>query len=478
MNYKNKLSRIILIVVFFYLLIFFINIHPIVPVDADDWGLISTARVAVPIIRGWNPSKIFPEVLMPLCGSIAAYVINPICNDYIKSIIITNALIVSIAITLYVYAFYLMIRQKAKKDMTAIWMTVIFFLCHYLIFRSGVSNNAYMFWACDMTCYYNYLIPSLLNAGIVMTIESKDFYNIPKSLKTLMLYLALFSNLFSSYILVLYVAIKILTDVTNKKCSIKNNINDLLILFVWMVAMIFEVTGGRANSKELSAQAETLIGGLFNSGLNFFEIYKHINIIFLVVSIGVIVLNFIFLHKKSNVIRWVSYVIFSFAYLMILTSRVKPVYMQRTDCIFGFVFFAILLLMISILELSSRWECLNRASLIMVLIAFSLCSTGSRTYAPSNVIRMNEQSAITLANDILHQITSSDNDKIILEVPKFNTDSNTPFPLYMGNSITATLYKHGIIDEFKDAELVPTIKYNEIYKIKVNEPKQYLFDLE
>lgn len=76
---------------FVFLLIFFIRICPIIPYDKDDWIYIGQMRVPFPLWRNWNPSKVLPEVLMPMCGYIGAYMVYPLTGDYFSSLTLTAA---------------------------------------------------------------------------------------------------------------------------------------------------------------------------------------------------------------------------------------------------------------------------------------------------------------------------------------------------------------------------------------------------
>ena len=91
----------------FYLLlflgffIFFAEVHPIIPFDADDWINMSFNRKAVPSLNYWNPTKVFPECFQPLVGLFAAYVVSPLVGDYLNALVYSHAITVSLFIILY-----------------------------------------------------------------------------------------------------------------------------------------------------------------------------------------------------------------------------------------------------------------------------------------------------------------------------------------------------------------------------------------
>ena len=98
--------------VFGILYLWFARVKPLVPYDGDDWLYLSYARKAVPLWGDWNPARVLPEVLMPLCGAVAAYVVMPLTGDYIGSITIVSAVVVSGFLTAYVYFFETQVSKK------------------------------------------------------------------------------------------------------------------------------------------------------------------------------------------------------------------------------------------------------------------------------------------------------------------------------------------------------------------------------
>ena len=94
---KNEKAKITIVNLFLtiLLLLFFANICPIVPYDKDDWIYLGQMRIPIPMWNGWNPTKILPEVLMPICGYFGARLVYPIVGDYFFAITIVAAIILS-----------------------------------------------------------------------------------------------------------------------------------------------------------------------------------------------------------------------------------------------------------------------------------------------------------------------------------------------------------------------------------------------
>lgn len=161
-------------------------------------------------------------------------------------------------------------------------------MMHFWIFRSAPQDNIYAFYSTNVTCYFYYIIPSLYNIILIFLLELyPNVFNINFSeepLKTgtilLALYLAIFSNLFSSYILAIWVGVKSLisfvSNIHNKNTVIgflKNNRLNIIIIGLWLISMIYELSGGRAHSLENTSYADMLK----TTVLLFSNFYKKIN---------------------------------------------------------------------------------------------------------------------------------------------------------------------------------------------------------
>ena len=134
LNKRKYASLFFLMIVFIVFYVFFYIIHPLVPVDTDDWQFYSDFRLAIPVYHTWNPTRVFPEMFQAFCGYIAAYIIYPITKDYYNSLVIVNALAVSAAITVYAHYFKsLMERRFNRTWVESILLTTLFLLFHFWI---------------------------------------------------------------------------------------------------------------------------------------------------------------------------------------------------------------------------------------------------------------------------------------------------------------------------------------------------------
>lgn len=196
------------LLIFATLFIFFTQVHMLVPYDGDDWVCSAYMRLAVPQWKAWNPTKILPEELFPIAGYLAAYVVNPILHDYIFSIIVTTAILYSGLITIYIYMFsrlltYFFNLEQYQNN----FISLLFFLFHFLILKGKENTSDYLFGSINLTCIYHYSIPAYMNFVIVFYLWRKlpeylagKVGILEKSIFVLGLYLALFSNVEHSII--------------------------------------------------------------------------------------------------------------------------------------------------------------------------------------------------------------------------------------------------------------------------------------
>ena len=210
---KSRRERVLYVLficgVWIYLFLFFSKIHPLMMHDGDDWAYASYSRGALPIWGYWNPAKVFPETFMPACVSFAAYFVMPLGFDLSWAIAYAVAAVVSTVITAYIALMerYLH-RQYGGPRAFCVLLTMLFFVCHFLVFRTQRDHNTHMFYSWNVNGYFNYLMPALLNAGIVIIMESGNVFRrfgdkehlVTQSIAFLIGYLAVFSNLYSNYI--------------------------------------------------------------------------------------------------------------------------------------------------------------------------------------------------------------------------------------------------------------------------------------
>ena len=447
------------------LILFFTEGHPLVVYDGDDWSQISYRRAAIPQWEGWNPIKVFPETFLPMSGFLAAYVVRPLVQDYIFSITLTCAFVVSLFITAYFIMLYRIAREKLGCDLyTGLSSVMAMFVLHFLIFRSSVGNSTFMFYSNNLTCYYHYVIPAVFNSIMVMYLYVNDNFksitmtSFKAGWMIFAVYLAIFSNLYSSIILTSYAALILIRRLKKESTGIKfktffhENKIFSYILLVWLISLLFEVNGGRASDFPVSLFelpiGETL--GALGAKL------ATMNRVFL----GYIILSLIMLLRlyKNQKIQETSHSeILALAlqnffviliYTLLLAARTRPAYISSDDVLIGmFFYFFFILFYITAVYLKSFPGIKKALPLLLFILLLQLYDV--RQYRPSTTNYMDPKKCVEIDKDLISQIQAAEAEgkkEMDLLVPKGREQDNWPHPYYFGDDICKTLRIHGLIN--------------------------------
>ncbi len=468
MKKKKNISTILFsIIIFLFFLLFFTKIHPIVVFDTDDWLYTTFSRNAIPMLSEWNPTRVFPETFMPLVMQTGNYILSIFSNDLVNNFILTNAFVVSIFITLYIYMFYSILKDKFKlKNAYNIFITILFIMLHFLIFRTANSNNTYMFYTLDACCYYYYLIPALLNISLVIYyVKNKTFYKkddiFKSSLLLLACYLAIYSNLFQSVILASFIGVSLLIKIIDKKILTKRNFNikniisfikeniiEIIILLAWLIAQIFEIQGGRANSLSSDASFISMLSNSFKELISVFNLLnKSFKRILLTSSIiGLIILFKEKLYKNRIFINSIFSILLTVIYLLLLCSKTGAWYIKRPDVLFGILFYIFILISFTLAYILKKYEKIALILPILVFLVYFEINTPLSTFKESNVKNISPEDCININKEIISQIidASTDQSKIIY-IPKFSSKDNWPIAKYGFQRIIDSLYEYGTI---------------------------------
>lgn len=479
-NFKPIISKIIwiaaIIGVFVSLYFFFVYKHPLYVYDTDDWFYISRIRTGVPIISAWNPNRVLPEVLMPLAAELGIDFIMPLTGDYLGSIAISCAIILCLFITIYSVLFVRFIKHESKIDnkLCIILLPVIVML-HFLPFFTEFFNYSHMFYADDVTCVFYYVISSLVNSSLVLYLWTKKEINwkdknriVYSGLLILWIYVSVYSNVFQSIILVAFCGVlvveNLIDNIAGKKKSakfsfwkfVKSNIDRLIIIIVWLVSLYFESNGGRSDS----LQNEMLFSDSVN---NFFLVFRHLNVYFIVFVCGIIILSLIvFLisrfSKKTkndteiiaignrflrNIIKAFACFVITSIFLILLCSKVNVGYLYRPSVMFGAIFY---LLVMAIISLGYVLERIPYFALIIPVAIFILISEVVVTRHNYNDIYDPEKSKIVGESIVNQVLEAEESGSTYVEVYVPNDGGMYwPFNIYNGGEkIANTLYNNGI----------------------------------
>ena len=483
MKYKERLSVYIgMIIVSVFIMIFFTSIHPLIIYDSDDWLYMSYRREAVPDIHEWNPSKVLPETLMPIVSDVGAHIIRPFVGDYLKSLTITYALVGTISILVLIGAVYMASKILFELgDIKAGVVSLFFLFLCFSIFRNDWSQNYYMFWARNVNCFFNYVIPGILNSVLAIYLLVKD----KKAKKLsfvglgfwfLLTYLAIYSNLFHSCILAVCVGVKLIFDANQLKKGLKDfwekHIYEIVTIFLWLISLIFEGTGARA-----SASGGFGAASVFNVAIGLIKKVIHMNKFSLVLVFVINLVSFVLLIKERKregrgIIRFYGMSITSevllTVFLILLCSAVNSSYIDRSDAIFGFTFW---ILFITAMSLGYLMTISDKIWVIMPIIGYIfICNVlnAGRIYKNSNEMGMYYKKCIEVDNYIIEQALEADEeglDKVTIKVPVGVDSVNWPHALDMGGRFANTLYQHGIISRYMDITIEPDQDVNEMFHL-------------
>ena len=215
LNKTKILYFIFYICIFAFVFIWFNNVHQMIIFDGDDWTYSSYSRNLWPSTSMWNPARVFPEIFMRLPASVGVYLLYPVTGDYIGSISTGFAFTLAVFITAYMVMFGKFSRERFQlSGVKTVISTVLFLLFHFSVFKSASSDNYYMFWSQNPTCVFYYLVSSLLNCIVLLYVAGRGIVNIvkeqghylKKGILVVMVYLAIFSNMYPSIILAVYSA--------------------------------------------------------------------------------------------------------------------------------------------------------------------------------------------------------------------------------------------------------------------------------
>ena len=467
----HSLSWLCMAFIFVFVLVFYTVMHPLYIVDTDDWAHLHYTRPIYPIWHGWNPAKVFPEVLMPICFEFALAFVFPFCHDVTVSMCVVTAFVMAMMISLYIFSFMIFIKKYVGlSEKRAVAISLVFFLLHFLIFRgSKTVTNMYAFYSYDVNCYYNYIIPSLLCSIIVLQLWSKGGLVIMSKYKStyaakamgfLLVYIALFSNLYSNVILVLYVCFDLLLNIKRdswKSClySIRYSLG---IVFLWIVVLFFEGTGGRSNATPIGDTP--YYEALFNTLRHAYYYLTHLmstsfHLLGLVIVLtGFLLVFYLGKEKKTYtkaMVVCIGCLFLSFLYCFLLCGLVDATYIKRTDVMFGFSFF----LLFSIgLSLSYIIKIIPKCCIALpFLAALIVCQINTHNRTFRDIHNLSPGWIRQLNNRFISEVVDADRRNIqemTLDVPKFGNPVNWPMDKYYGDVLRSALHKYGFVSgEFK-----------------------------
>ena len=462
--------------------------HPQVVLDYDDWSYIAYTRIPIPWPTFWNPSRVLPEILMPLSGFLGA-AINKVFPklQYIKAQTAGTAFVLSsLEVFYFMSLLRLLMRRRGNSLKIAAGLTAVFCLLHFLAFRTSAIGNSYLFQSANLTCCYFYLIPALLNAGMsnmLLSSEKETLSFMPgkERFRTAIifcgLYFSLFSNLYASILLSSFAGWDLLSHIRRGKgrqelrSFAKEHEIPILILLFFSIAVIFEAFGGRA---KLTYQTEqNYWQNLAETFMLFIQTLKSCNWLFsLIIVFGIIAEIGICLYQRHSeearllCLCGITVVVF----VLLLCAKVSPSYITRPEVLISVFFYIFLLAMDGFAAFLQKFPRSGRLLPLLILIVAVAVNPPGRTFGESYSIdcEITPETCIAVSQDVVDQVVSAvEAGETEAEIEVMFTgeygSENWPQVTYMADALQKALVRHGVIDHAISLEIVPSTEFNEKY---------------
>lgn len=477
---QRLITSLFFVAVFLLFCIFFINMHPLFPYDCDDWRFMSYNRIAMPSIHQWNPGKVFPELMFAYVSNLAAYTIYPLCGDYFKAQTLVHGIVVSLFISVYFYAFYrLLVKRFSVERYQGMILTMLFLLLHFLIMRVDEQSNAHLFYTSDLCCYYHYIIPNVLNATLVLSLLEHDWLKSPQmsltkgSFLLVVVYLAVFSNLYCSSILVIFLGCQLLICIRGEQSCLdyakKNWLKIVIILLFFSFAAI-EAVGQRSGMAATEAKGASLGAQLIKAVENLQQI--QINSVFLLLLVLCAGYGVWYCIRKKRLapvtLTLMVTMVVTLLYIVLLSAKVNPAYVLRPDILFSVCFPLMLLMMHAFVVLCREQKKAAIFLPLLVLFVFSRTNTRLSTFKDLGAEYGDIEVLQRINKNIFQQVIDASHlqkgDSITFVVPDANNTELNNWPFYVSTmtTVSRTLEKHGVIPQHlsQDATIgKPIVEY-------------------
>lgn len=457
--------------VFAFFYAFYMFFYPLTLQTPDDWRYIDYWRDAAFAMlgRGWNPSRVLPETLMPLAAHMG-FILGKFWHmSFIKSIAFGLSIMLIAFIMIYFYSFDYMIRQlwKGISIYEELFIDIVFILFHFWIFRSEQIANTYMFDGGNPNTFYFYVIPYLLNCSMcffwsVYKTKGSNRPVLVNSLLILGLYLAVFSNMFSSEIIVTYAVLNIICYCFNeyskskeKKIFVLDLRYELLTVMMWLYSIVAEWMGGRAHSIVDDGEGDNLLSSLIETASYLGNLIKRVNKYYAVITVLLFIYLFVFMIKDrkvrehsciySYVYRCIFMGICIWGYQMLLCSVVDPRYIERALISNTYFITIILIDVLAIIHIIMRVPKMMVFAPLFILIVASMLSTSMPTYSGHECWVKREEQLYDYYLDLIAEAELKDAQEITITKPDwYYGTSNEEYDKLLAEYMASTLFKYGI----------------------------------
>lgn len=498
---KHRYAIFLGIIVFFTMYYFFAIVHPIYPYDADDWTYLHNWRDIYPSTEKYNPTRILPEILMPLCGELSMLLVYPLVHDISIAVCITSSFILSLSITLYILLFYNFLKKKILlRDLDGFIVSLVFLTFHFFLFLKSDTENQHLFYSFDLCCHFNYTLPNIFASCFVLLFMTKKYEDINFKGSYLKfgflfvgLYLVVLSHVFSNIILVAYLSIYLLFSLPqlkegNIKISVflKKYSLHISIIALWLVVLLFEANGSRANAVH-SIDPTPISVSISHATRNMaYMIFQQTNYLAICI-ITFFFLSFLFLSYKNpqladtkkNIRILMSSAFICCVYLILMAAVSYPYYLLRLMTLFATPYFILLASFVCISAFVKQYRGVI-ALFPILLFPFIYTQRNGSTFQDIQTLYIEQEIQGTYKvspQDILEQNTHNiqcliDADlegieKPNIVVPKFNHYENWPLANYYAYRLARFLFKFGLLSAPLRATITP--QKNEVVSSSEND---------
>jgi hypothetical protein len=480
---RKRSDTIFYLFVFASVFVFFGFIHPTTIFTGDEWYNLSLGRKAWPEWHGFNPIKVVPEVSFPLLINAASFTLMPLGLTFLESVTFFTAALVAVMVVVYLRQFYLFAIEIMGCSLhSGIVVSIFHYLCLFGLFRTlNDSKSTFMLWEQNITCYYHYLLPALINGSVTLYFlrKGKEFKSILKTSPVisgfiiLSIYFAIFSNIFSSVILAVTCGSVILIELIQSRFKIISTIKSyplhVTVLVLWFISTVFEANGGRA--ERMGKSSLDIAGSILNAA----DLLSQMNGVFVVViAIGIIACAISCTSGTKSqtdrckivIISLISLLIIFIALVMI-SAKASPGYIGKPVVMWGVLMYMIVL---SSFGIASLLE--NNFSVyltpIVLLILVNACTSQNHSLKDPQNNGLTYKKANAVTQDMITQVENAvaeNKREMILYVPLSKDADNWPIPVTRGREISWTLKSNGVIDRNISIKIQPDREKNKQFDI-------------
>lgn len=262
-------ARWVSLVLFFVVLLYIFSVTgAFYPWNGDDWAFLAHPRSMVPQWGAWNPSRVLPEVFLPLLGLVAAYVVTPLVGNYIEAVQLTASVTAAFCICCLCAAVGHFLRVIFTRDTHAHALSgmLLFMVLSLYLLKSGKGPNLHLFHSYSLCTFGFYVIPNILNSLLVLGFLAAQMRVFPRCRDTwgtrggllLVIYLAQFSLTFGALISTVCAGVLLLVRIASapgrglwpKFLSWLRNLKllDVALIFCvccFIIAVLVDMSGGR-----------------------------------------------------------------------------------------------------------------------------------------------------------------------------------------------------------------------------------------